>query len=325
VRRRDLIAMIGSAAVISSLAVRAQQVPKVYRIGLLETIPEAQNAANLDALRGGLRDFGYVEGKNMVIDYRSADGLAARFPDLASELVRLKVDLIVTRGTPAARAAKSASGIIPVVMAAMGEPLVVVASLAHPGGNVTGLTTFSTVLTGKRIELLKELVPSVSRVALLHNMGNPVAPPQWAETETAARSLGIEAELLDVRSSEDIGRAFDAAVRHHVEALLIGIDGLTQMHQGTIVDLAASTKLPAVYPSREFVEVGGLIAYAVSYRDLYFRAASFIDKIFKGSKPAELPVEQPIKFELVINRKTAKSLGLAVPSSLLIRADEVIE
>jgi putative ABC transport system substrate-binding protein len=317
--------MIGGAVTVWPLAAQAQQAPKVYRIGLLETIPEAQNTANLDALRSGLRDFGYVEGKNLVIDYRSADGLAGRFPELASELVRLKIDLIVTRGTPAAKAAKSASGTIPVVMAAMGEPRVVVASLARPGGNVTGLTTFSTVLTGKRVELLKELVPAFSRVGLLHDMGNPVAQPQWAETETAARSFGLEAELLDVRSAEDIGRAFDAAVRHHVDALVIGIDGLTQMHQGTIVDLAASTKLPAVYPSREFVEVGGLMAYAVSYRDLYFRAASFIDKIFKGAKPADLPVEQPTKFELVINLKTAKALGLSVPQSLLVRADDVIE
>jgi putative tryptophan/tyrosine transport system substrate-binding protein len=325
VLRRDVIALIGGAVTVWPLGAHAQQAPKVYRIGLLETIPEAQNTANLDALRSGLRDFGYVEGKNLVIDYRSADGLAGRFPDLAAELVRLKIDLIVTRGTPAAKAAKSASGTIPVVMAAMGEPRVVVASIARPGGNVTGLTTFSTVLTGKRIELLKELVPSFSRVALLHDMGNPIAQPQWAETVTAARSLGVEAERLDVRSAEDIGRAFDAAVRHHVDALLIGIDGLTQMHQGTIVDLAASTKLPAVYPSREFVEVGGLIAYAVSYRDLYFRAASFIDKIFKGAKPADLPVEQPTKFELVINLKTAKALGLSVPQSLLVRADDVIE
>jgi putative tryptophan/tyrosine transport system substrate-binding protein len=322
-RRRDVI--VGLFVAAATGRAQAQQTRKSYRIGLLETIPEAQNAANLEALRKGLRNFGYVEGKNLVIDYRSAEGLAGRYPDLASELVRLKVDLIVTRGTPAAKAAKSASGTIPVVMAAMGEPLVVVASLAHPGGNVTGLTTFSTVLTGKRIELLKELVPSLSRVALLHNMGNPVAPPQWVETETAARSLGVEAELLDVRSPEDIGRAFDAAVLHRVDALLIGIDGLTQMHQCTIVELAARTRLPAVYPSREFVEVGGLIAYAVSYRDLYLRAASFIDKIFKGAKPADLPVEQPTKFELVINFKTAKSLGLTIPPPVLALADEVIE
>jgi putative ABC transport system substrate-binding protein len=324
-RRRKFLSLLGGAAVGWPLVARAQQMGKLYRIGILETIPMAQNAANLDALRKGLRDLGYVEGQNLAIEYRSADGRAERFPDLASELVGLKVDLIVTRGTPAAKAAKNATRAIPVVMAAMGEPLIVVASLAHPGGNVTGLTTFSTVLTGKRIELLKELVPSLSRVALLHDMGNPVAPPQWEETETAARSLGLQAELLDVRSLEDIGRAFEAAVRQHVDALLIGIDGLTQMHQRTLVDLAARHRLPAVYSSREFVEAGGLMGYAVSYPDLYFRAASFVDKIFRGAKPAELPVEQPIKFELVINRKTANALGVTIPPSLLVRADEVTE
>lgn len=324
-RRRKFLSLLGGAAVGWPLVARAQQMGKLYRIGILETIPMAQNAANLDALRKGLRDLGYVEGQNLAIEYRSADGRAERFPDLASELVGLKVDLIVTRGTPAAKAAKNATRAIPVVMAAMGEPLIVVASLAHPGGNVTGLTTFSTVLTGKRIELLKELVPSLSRVALLHDMGNPVAPPQWEETETAARSLGLQAELLDVRSLEDIGRAFEAAVRQHVDALLIGIDGLTQMHQQTLVDLAARHRLPAVYSSREFVEAGGLMGYAVSYPDLYFRAASFVDKIFRGAKPAELPVEQPIKFELVINRKTANALGVTIPPSLLVRADEVTE
>jgi len=307
------------------LAARAQQAGKVYRIGILEAIPVAQNAANLDALRKGLRDLGYVEGRNLIIEYRSADGRAERFSDLASELVRLKVDLLVTRGTPAAKAAKNATGTIPVVMATMGDPRAIVASFAHPGGNITGVTTFSTELTAKRIELLKELVPNLSRVALLHNMGNPATPPEWEETKTAARSLGLQAELLDVRSQGDLGRAFELAVRQHVDALVIGADGLTQMHQQTIVDLVARNKLPAVYPAREFVEAGGLIAYAVNYPDLYFRFASFVDKIFKGAKPAELPVEQPTTFELVINRKTAKTLGITIPPSILLRADEVIQ
>jgi len=307
------------------LAARAQQAGKVYRIGILEAIPVAQNAANLDALRKGLRDLGYVEGRNLIIEYRSADGRAERFSDLASELVRLKVDLLVTRGTPAAKAAKNATGTIPVVMATMGDPRAIVASFAHPGGNITGVTTFSTELTAKRIELLKELVPNLSRVALLHNMGNPATPPEWEETKTAARSLGLQAELLDVRSQGDLGRAFELAVRQHVDALVIGADGLTQMHQQTIVDLVARNKLPAVYPAREFVEAGGLIAYAVNYPDLYFRFASFVDKIFKGAKPAELPVEQPTTFELLINRKTAKTLGITIPPSILLRADEVIQ
>ena len=323
--RRAFIGTVAGALLAAPLAAAAQQAGKVYRIGILETIPAAQNAANLAALRKGLRDLGYVEGRNLIIEYRSADGRAERFPDLASELVRLKVDLIVTRGTPAARAAKNATGTIPVVMATMGDPRAIVASFANPGGNITGVTTFSTELTAKRFELLKELVPNLSRVALLHNMGNPAAPPEWEETKTAARSLGLQAELLDVRSQGDLGRAFELAVRQRVDALVIGADGLTQMHQQTIVDLVARNRLPAAYPAREFVEAGGLIAYAVNYPDLYFRFASFVDKIFKGAKPGELPVEQPTKFELVINLKTAKALGLTIPPAVLARADEVIE
>jgi putative ABC transport system substrate-binding protein len=323
--RRTFVGGVASGLLAAPLAARAQQAGKVYRIGILEAIPVAQNAANLDALRKGLRELGYVEGRNLIIEYRSADGRAERFSDLASELVRLKVDLLVTRGTPAAKAAKNATGTIPVVMATMGDPRAIVASFAHPGGNITGVTTFSTELTAKRIELLKELVPNLSRVALLHNMGNPATPPEWEETKTAARSLGLQAELLDVRSQGDLGRAFELAVRQHVDALVIGADGLTQMHQQTIVDLVARNKLPAVYPAREFVEAGGLIAYAVNYPDLYFRFASFVDKIFKGAKPAELPVEQPTKFELLINRKTAKTLGITIPPSILLRADEVIQ
>jgi putative tryptophan/tyrosine transport system substrate-binding protein len=322
--RRTFIGGVAGGLLAAPLGTRAQQVGKVYRIGILEPIPAAQNAANLDALRKGLRDLGYVEGRNLVIEYRSADGRAERFPDLATELVRLKVDLIVTRGTPATNAAKSATETIPVVMAAM-RPLAVVASLAQPSGNITGVTTFSTELTGKRIELLKELVPNLSRVALLHNMGNPAAPPEWEEVKTAARSLGLQSELLDVRSQGDLDRALELAARQRVDALVIGADGLTQMHQQTIVDLLARNRLPAAYPAREFVEAGGLIAYAVKYPDLYFRFASFVDKIFKGAKPGELPVEQPTKFELVINLKTAKALGLSIPQSILLRADEVIQ
>ena len=323
--RRTFIGRVAGGLLAAPLAARAQQVGKVYRIGILETIPAAQNAANLDALRKGLRDLGYVEGRNLVIEYRSADGRAERFPDLASELVRLKVDLIVTRGTPAARAAKIATGTIPVVMATMGDPRAIVASFAHPGGNITGVTTFSTELTGKRIELLKELVPRLSRVALLHNMGNPASPPEWEETKTAARSLGLQAELLDVRSQDDLGRAFELAVRHHVDGLVIGADGLIQLHQQPILDLVARNRLPAVYPARDYVIAGGLIAYGVNYPDLYFRFASFVDKIFKGAKPSELPVEQPTRFEMVINLKTAQTLGLTVPESLIARADEVVE
>jgi putative tryptophan/tyrosine transport system substrate-binding protein len=322
-KRRDVIAGLFVAA--TTARAWAQQTEKIYRIGVLETIAAARNGANLDALRKGLRDLGYVEGKNLVIEYRSADGRAERFPDLASELVRLNIDLIVTRGTPAAQAAEKATTTIPVVMVTIGAPLAVVASFAHPGGNMTGLDPFAAVLTGKRIELLKELVPGLARVALLQNMGNPVAPPQWEETQAAARSLGLAAELLDVRSQDDIGSAFEAVVQHQVGALFVGLDALTQMHQRTIIDLAARHRLPAVYPSREFVEIGGLISYGVNYPDLYFRAASFVDKIFRGAKPGDLPIEQPTKFELVINLKTLKALGLTVTPLFLARADEAIE
>jgi putative tryptophan/tyrosine transport system substrate-binding protein len=326
-RRRELITLLGGAAVAWPLAAWAQQVGKVYRIGLLETIPASQNTANLDALRKGLRALGYIEGQNLSIEYSSADGIAERFPELAAELVRLQVDLIVTRGTPAAQAAKNATATIPVVMAAIGEPLAVgvVAGLARPSGNVTGLSSFTTELAGKRVELAKEMMPGISRVGLLHNMGNPVVPPQWEETLATARTLGLTAELLDVRSEQDVRAAFDAALRLQVGALLVGIDGFTQSNIQVIVDLAARHRLPALYPSREFVAAGGLMTYGISYPDLYFRAASFVDKIFKGAKPGDLPIQTPTKFELIINLRASKVLGVEVPPSLLARADEVIE
>ena len=307
------------------LPARAQQARRTFRLGILEPVPATQNAANLDALRAALRELGYVEGRNLIIEYRSADGRADRYADLAAELVRLRVDAIVTRGTPAARAAKEATSTIPMVMATMGDPRAIVASFARPGGNITGVTTFSTELIGKRLELLKELVPRLARVGLLHNMSNPAAPPEWEETRSAARALGLQAELLDVRSEGDLARAFERAGRPRLDALIVGFDGLTQMHGPAVVDLAARHRLPAVYPAREFVTAGGLMAYAVNYADLYSRVASFVDRIFKGARPAELPVEQPTRFELVVNLKTARALGLTIPASLRLRADEVIE
>ena len=323
--RRGFIHTIAGSVLAMPLAAAAQQAGKVYRVAILEAIPAAQNAANLDALRKGLRQHGYVEGRNLIIEYRSADGNADRFPELASTLVRLKVDLIVTRGTPATRAVKDATATIPVVMATMGDPYPIVASFAHPGANITGVTTFSTELTAKRIELLKELVPNLSRVALLHNMGNPAAPPELEEIKAAARSIGLHVQLFDIRSEADLSDAFARAAREHVGAIVIGADGLTQAHRQAIVDQATRNRLPSSCPDREIVEAGGLIAYAVNYPDLYFRLATFIDKILRGAKPEELPVEQPTKFELVINLKTAKALGLTIPQTLLLRADEVIQ
>ncbi len=314
------------AGLSTPLTAEAQQAGKVYRIGILEPTSTTLDVANLDAFRQGLRKLGYVEGQNLVIEHRSADGRDERFPDLATELVRLKVDLIVTRGTPAVLAAKSSARTIPVVMAASGDPVGtgVVAGLARPGGNVTGLSVLSTELSAKRLELIREMVPRVSRIAALLNMSHPANPPQWKEVETAARSLGVQPQLLDVRRPEDLGRAFDTAIRQRAGALVVGLSPLTRANREAIADLAAKHRLPAIYASREFVDGGGLISYGVSYPDLYRRAASFVDKIFKGAKPADLPVEQPTKFELVINAKTAKALGLTIPPSLLLRADELI-
>ena len=308
-----------------ALTVQAQQVPKVHRIGLLEPTSAATNAANLNAFRQGLRELGYVEGRDFVIEYRSSDGHGERYPQLAGELVRLKVDLILTRGTPAALAAKNATGSIPVVMTSIGDPVGsgIVASLARPGGNITGLTSIATALYSKRVELLKELVPKAGRIAALFNMGNPAVPPQWKEVETAAQSLGLQAQLLDVRRREDLEAAFESAIRRRADALVVGLDTFLQANQRTIVGLAAKHRLPAVYTTMEFA--GGLVVYGVNYPDHYRRAAGFADKIFKGARPADLPIEQAAKFELVINTKTARALGLTVPPSLLLRADHVIQ
>src|SRR5712675_2383848 len=326
-KRRQFIRLFGGAVVAATSAAHAQQPAKSRRIGILETVSPALNVKNIDALRRGLRELGYIENQNYILEYRSADGHGERFPALAGELVRLHVDLIVTRGTPAAQAAKNATETIPIVMAAIGEPLGVgvVASLARPGGNVTGLSAFVTELAGKRVELAKELWPGSSTVGLLNNMGNPVVPPQWEETKKAAKVLGIEAVLLDIRSRDDIPRAFETANAQHVDTLLVGIEVLIQENRQLITDLAAKHRLRAIYASKEFVDVGGLMAYGVSYPDLYSRSATFIDKIFRGAKPGDLPVEQPTKLELIVNLQAAKALGLAVPAALLSRADEVIE
>jgi len=303
----------------------AQPAKKVYRVGLLEAVSPTQNAANLEALRKGLADLGYVEGRNLVIAYRSADGHAERFPELAAELVAQRVDVIVTRGTPATNAARNAAGAIPVVMATMGDPRAIVSSYAHPGGNVTGLTTFSTELSAKRVEILKELAPALSRVALLHNMANPAAPAEWEETKAAARSLGIDAALLDVRDASALARAFAEAARQGAGAIVVGADGLMQANRQVIVDLAARYRLPAMYPDREFVVAGGLATYAVNFPEMYYRFAVYIDKILRGVKPAEIPVEQPMRFELVLNARTAKALAIAIPQPLRLRASEVLQ
>src|SRR6266581_5684557 len=249
--------------VVAPFAVEGQPTGKVYRIGVLETMSSALNAANLDAFRQGLRELGYVEGQNFVIEYRSADGRPERFPGLATELVRLKVDLIVTRGTPAVMAAEKATGSIPIVMATSADPtrFGIVSSLARPGGNVTGLSTVAVELAGKRLELLKEAVPRIARIALIANMSSPASVSQWRQIEGAARSLGLEPQLLDVRAPEDIARAFDTAIKQRADALQVVNDTLTQTNFRRIVDLSAKYRLPSMFASREFVEAGGLMAY----------------------------------------------------------------
>jgi putative ABC transport system substrate-binding protein len=326
-RRAFLGTMMTGGLLAAPLSAQAQQPGKVYRIGVLETAPMVLTAVNLDAFRQGLRELGYVEGQNLVIEYRSADGRADRFPDLANELVRLKVDLILTRGTPAITAAKNATRTIPIVMTASGDPVGrgVVRGLAHPGANVTGLTSLGPEVSAKRLQLLKETIPRIQRIAALFEMGNVVWATQWPAVQQAAQSMGLRAQLLDVRKAEDLQPAFEAAIKQRAEALLVGFGTVMQSNVGRVVDLAAKRRLPAIYSSREFVDAGGLMAYGVHYPDLYRRAATYVDKIFKGARPGDLPIEQATKFEFVVNLKTAKALGLAIPPSLLGRADEVIQ
>jgi putative ABC transport system substrate-binding protein len=323
-KRREAIVLLGGA-VIAPLPLSAQSSSRVWRVGVLETTPMDLNAPNINAFRQSLQDLGYVEGQNLIIAYRSAEGRGERFTELTTELLRLNVDVIVTRGTPAVLAAKKATTTTPIVMAAVGEPLMVVASLAHPGGNITGLSGYSTDLEAKRAQLIKELVPDAVRIAGLYNMSNPVVPPQWNQLQTAAQKLGIEPQLLDVRRPEDIAPAFDAASGQHAGALMVGVDALTQENRTLIAKLAADHRLPAIYVSKEYVDAGGLIAYGPGYPDLYRRAAIYVDKILRGASPSDLPIEQPTKFELIINLKAAKALGLTIPATLLATADEVFE
>jgi putative tryptophan/tyrosine transport system substrate-binding protein len=321
--RRKFITLL-SGACTWPLGAWAQQVTKIYRVGVLETRSRAQNP-NFIALVDELRNLGYVEGRNLLIEYRSAEGQASPFPELAAELIRLKVDVIVTRGTPAALAAKKATTSIPIVMSAIGDAADAVNSLARPGGNVTGVSVLTPELHAKRIEALKELLPYLKRVALLNNFGNPASLSSSREVQSAAQILGIELRVLDVRNAAGIAPAFDTAQAEQVDSLLVGIDGLFVKNVEQIVALAAMHRLPAIYASKEFVEAGGLIAYGPSYPDLYRRAAAYVDKVLKGEKPANLPVEQPIKFELTINLRAAKALGLTIPVSLLGRADDLID
>ena len=307
-------------------AALAQQPAKVFRIGFLGSGGPVDHAPRVDVFRQGLRDLGYVEGRTATIEYRLAEGKMERLPALAAELVALKVDVIVASGTPTALAAKNATTTIPIVFATSGDPVgTLVASIARPGGNITGLSLVGPELVARQLQLLKEAVPKASRVAVLANPDNPYTLTMVKEVETAARSLRVRTHFVESRGGVATDAAFDAMAKERSNALLVLFDPILTGQRTRITELANKHRLPSMYPHREYAEVGGLMAYGASLTDLYRRAATYVDKILKGARPADLPVEQPTKFELVVNLKTARSLGLTIPPSLLLRADESIE
>ncbi len=309
------------------LAAEAQQPARVHRIGILLSGPISPRMHLVEAFRQDLRELGYAEGHNIALVIRSAEQGPEQLPDRAAELVRLNVDVIVAVATPAVQAAQQATRKIPIVMVSVVDPVATgfVASLARPGGNTTGLSILSAELSGKRLQLLKEVVRGVSRVAVLWNPTNPSTVLQIGPTKVAAKALGVRLQPLEVRGPQDLESAFQAATRGRAGALIALDDSLFYGERTRVVALAAKSRLPAMYGFREFVDAGGLMAYAVNQADLWRRAAILVDKILKGAKPADLPVEQPTRFELVINMKTAKALGLTFPQSILIRADQVIQ
>jgi putative tryptophan/tyrosine transport system substrate-binding protein len=302
------------------------QPAKVVRIGFLGPTSAASNAGRMEALRAGLRDLGYLEGKNLVIESRWAEGKFDRLPELAAELVRLNVDVILTAGTPGIRAAKNATTTIPIVMVTSGDPVGFgfVASLARPGGNITGWSTFSPELSAKRLELLKETLPRTQRVAVLFNPDNSINDRNLPAMEQTAKLLKIRLQRFEVRGAEEFKNAFSAMTKQRVDAVALPEDDFLNANQNGIVELAAKHRLPSI--GREvFAEAGGLIGYGVNFVELYRRAAIFVDKILKGAKPADLPVQQPTKFEFIINLKAAKQIGLTIPPNVLAGADKVIK
>ena len=325
--RRELL---GLALALAAGRIAAQDKPpagKVYRVGLLENSPRAANQENMAELLRGFKELGYAEGENLQFIYKAADGRSERFAALARDLVREKVDVILTRGTPATLAAlKKADGKIPVITAAVADPIEtkLVTSLEAPGGNVTGLTSNTTETGPKRLELLKALAPSMKRVAGLVNMSNPASAAVWRAVEAAAPALGMEVLAIDVSKPSDVQPLLQSAVQKGADGLFIGAETVGLGTRSQVIDAAAKTRLPATYAAREFVEAGGLMSYGVSYPNLYYRSAAYVDKVLKGARPAELPMQPPNKFELFINRKTAFQLKLAIPPDLLLRSDKVI-
>jgi putative tryptophan/tyrosine transport system substrate-binding protein len=309
-----------------AVTVEAQQPKKVARIGFLAATTAA-SPARFEAFRQALRELGYVEGKNIVIEWRRAEGKFDQLPDLATELVRLKVDVIVTAGGASTRPAKEATVTIPIVMASDNDPVGsgFVSSLARPGGNITGLSQMAPELAGKRLELLKEIVPKLSRVAVLGELKNPGNAQALRETELAAGAFGVQLQSFDVRGPKDIETGFQAAIKGRADAVLMLGGPVATAQRVQIVEIAAKNRLPAIYPQSDYMDVGGLMFYGPSISDLFRRAATYVDKILKGAKPADLPVEQPTTFEFIINLKAAKQIGLTIPPNVLVRADRVIK
>ena len=317
-----IIAFLGGVVI-----AEAQQEKKLPRIGILSGATSSAVSGRIRAFSQGMRELGYIEGKNIVIEPRYADGKLDRLPELAAELVRLKVDVIVSAGQTPTRAEKEATSTIPIVMAndrdPVGEGFII--SLARPGRNITGLTNFAGELSGKRLELLKEIIPTLSRVAVLGTSTVPGNIQALKETELAARAYKVQLQYLDIINSDNIDTAFQHLTKDHADAVLVLSSFLLNSYRKQIIDLTMKTRIPSTYNELEYVENGGLMSYSVRSNDLYRRAATYVDRILKGAKPGDLPVEQPTKFELVINLKTAKQIGLAIPANVLLRADKVIK
>jgi putative ABC transport system substrate-binding protein len=324
-RRREFITLLGGAAAVWPVAAHAQQPGKQPTIGFLGANPsiESQRVA---AFVQRLRELGWIDGRNLAIEYRWAEGRHERYAENAAEFVRLKVDVIVTVATTPTLAAKQATAVIPIVFAAASDPVGtgLVASLARPGGNVTGLANQVSDTGGKKLELLREAVPGLRRLAIMANVGNPASVLDMDEAEATARTLGLEVIRSEIRRADDIASAFDA-LKDRAEALYVCVDPLVNTHRIRVNTLALGARLPTIHGLREYVEAGGLMSYGPNLPDLLRRAADYVDKILRGAKPGDIPVEQPTKFDLVINLTTAKALGLEIPASLLARADEVIE
>ena len=322
-----LAVVLAASLALAPLAAEAQQAEKVHRIGFLGNSTATLEANLVGPFREGLRELGHVEGQNIVIEYRWAEGQYERFPVLIAELLDQKVEVIVTAGTPATQAVKKATTSVPLVMVAVGDPVAtgIVASLGRPGGNITGLTSISEDLEGKRLELLREVLPTISRVAVLWNPDNQSLVAELREFRAAAQVLRMTVQALEVRTPGDLEETYKAIIRARPGALLVMADRLFLHNRQRLMDFATKQRLPGVYAYRELVEAGGLMSFGPSYPGMHRRAAYFVDKILKGAKPVDLPVERPTKFELVVNLNAAKALGLTIPQSVLLRADQVIE